>query len=348
MKLSPLIPLVVLTLMARTAFASRTLEHQATIDAPIAEVWSAWTTNEGFTSWAVAKAEIDLRIGGEMRTSYNPQSTLDDEHTIINRIISFEPQRMLSIQNVKAPAGFKNAELFQNTWSVIYFDPIVPDRTHLRIVGMGYGEGAEWDDLYSKFKAGNQWTLDKLREKFAPAASAAAAADGAEEVLAVLASMVGGHWVHENTRPDGNVFRARVLMELGPDGKSVLSSGWLGDGQGMFAHAATQIWREPPSAIGAAPASMRFQTINENGAVARGEIHLAAPKQIEWDWLATELDGKSVRYRVTMKVEDADHYRFTLRLPRQTGVEEDRQLIDFVYTRVYELPAAFTRMKPAH
>ena len=333
------------TACVSSAFASRTLEHQATVDAPIADVWNAWTTDEGFASWAVAKAKIDLRIGGDMRTSYNAQSTLEDEHTIINRIISFEPQRMLSIQNVKAPAGFKNAEMFQNTWCVIYFDPILPDRTHIRIVGMGYGEGPEWDDLYGKFKAGNQWTLDKLRERFARSASTSAT--DAEDVLKTLHAMIGGHWVHEKQVSEQSIFRARVTMEAGPDGKSIVSKGWLGDAHGMLYHGSTQAWREPAVPADAKSGIVRFQSINENGAVARGEIHCTAPDQIEWNWLATELDGKAIQYHVTMKLLDPDHYQFILRLPKQSEVDEERELVNIVYTRVYELPAAFTRMKPA-
>lgn len=332
------------TACVSSAFASRTLEHQATIDAPIADVWNAWTTDEGFASWAVAKAKIDLRIGGDMRTSYNAQSTLDDEHTIINRIISFEPQRMLSIQNVKAPAGFKNAELFQNTWSVVYFDPVGNDRTHIRIVGMGYGEGPEWDDIYGKFKAGNQWSLDKLRERFAP--SIPANPSDADDVLKMLGSMIGGHWVHESKPSEQSVFRSRVVMEAGPDGKSIISKGWLGDARGMVPHGATQVWREPATSADATPGPVRFQSIDENGAVARGEIHSTAPGQIEWDWLATQLDGRTTRYHVTMKLHDPDHYHFILRLPKQSSIEEERELVNIMYARVYELPAAFTKMKP--
>src|SRR5262245_21869116 len=94
------------------ALADRTLVAEATVSAPVAEVWKAYTTNEGFASWAVAKAEIDLRVGGDMRTHYNPKGVLGDDGTIVNRILAFEPERMLTMQNVKAPKAFKNAELF--------------------------------------------------------------------------------------------------------------------------------------------------------------------------------------------------------------------------------------------
>lgn len=331
--------------MTSSAFAQRTLEHETIIDAPTAEVWAAWTTNEGFTSWAVAKAEIDLRIGGDMRTSYNPQSTLDDEHTIINRIISYEPQRMLSIKNVQASRNFKNAELFADTWSVIYFNPLEDGRTHIRIIGIGYGEGPEWDDLYAKFKAGNQWTLDKLKEKFAGDQSTER--DDAADVMDILRSIVGGDWIYEDKKPDGSVFRARSRMEFGPEERSIHGKAWLGDANGMSLHGNIQIWREPAREQGGTVGAVRFQNINESGSVARGEIHWLAPNQLEWDWNATDLDGTVTRFHITTTLLDADHYQFRLTLANEHG-DPGQELVNIVYTRVQDVPAAFMKMTNQH
>ena len=160
--------MTVILLAAAAPADARDLVHEAVIPAPVEAVWDAFTTSEGFASWAVAQCEMNLRIGGEVRSSYNPQSTLDDEFTIVNRIISYEPQRMLSIQNVRAPAAFANAHLFQQTWSVIYFELAGKDQTRVRTVGLGYGEGQDWDEIYEKFKLGNAITLDRLQKHFAP------------------------------------------------------------------------------------------------------------------------------------------------------------------------------------
>ena len=42
----------------------RLLVEDILIEAPLAEVWSAYTTEEGYTKWAAPKARIDLRVGG--------------------------------------------------------------------------------------------------------------------------------------------------------------------------------------------------------------------------------------------------------------------------------------------
>src|SRR5688572_19277220 len=184
---------VLLFAAAAPARAERTLAHEAVINAPLSGVWSAFTTNEGFESWAVAHAEIDLRIGGEMRTHYNPDGVIGDKNTIINQILAFEPLRMLSIRNIKAPEGFPHADLFSQTWSVIYFDAVddLRDRTRVRIVGMGWGEGPEWDQLYDFFKTGNAQTLDALKKKF----DANAMTDDPVRVMELLGKLAGGEWI---------------------------------------------------------------------------------------------------------------------------------------------------------
>src|SRR5262249_39060097 len=68
------------------------------IEAPVAQVWDAFATSEGLQSWLAPHAEIELKVGGLMRTNYNKDVMLGDEATIINEIQSFQPQRMLSIR----------------------------------------------------------------------------------------------------------------------------------------------------------------------------------------------------------------------------------------------------------
>src|SRR6185436_14124710 len=55
------------------------LVHEAIVNAPPSEVWKVWTTNEGFKKLGVAHAEVDYRVGGLMRSHYNPKGVLGDE-----------------------------------------------------------------------------------------------------------------------------------------------------------------------------------------------------------------------------------------------------------------------------
>jgi uncharacterized protein YndB with AHSA1/START domain len=74
--------MLLMTLLSCAAFAAATLngpeeplESKATIDAPVAEVWEAWTTSAGITSWMAPAGEVDFRVGGKYRTSYTKAAT---------------------------------------------------------------------------------------------------------------------------------------------------------------------------------------------------------------------------------------------------------------------------------
>lgn len=282
--------------------ADRTLVHEAVIDAPVDTVWSMFTTTEGASAWMAAKVEIDLRVGGSMRSSYNPQSTLDDEFTIVNRILAYEPMRMIATQNERAPAGFEWIEQFQQTWSVTYFEPLGPNRTKLRIVGLGFGDGPQWDQLYTFFEAGNQQVLDQLKRRFEPAP------DDADAILELLGTLVDGEWRGEKELPDGNILRSRGVYRHGPDGQSIVARGWLGIGEQISDHGSSLIYRLPASEGG----GVAFLNIDENGAVSCGRLTLEGDDTVLWNWGLTALDGRQRDYHVTMRFVDDDAYSFTL------------------------------------
>lgn len=327
--------------LAPQALADRTLVNEAVINAPVADVWAAFTTSDGFASWAVAKAEIDLRIGGEMRTHYDPNGVIGDKNTIVNQIIAYEPLRMLAIRNTRAPENFPFFEQFSKTWSVIELEPVdgLRDRTHVRIAGLGYGDGAEWNDLYEFFKAGNGATLDALKKKF----DANATADDPARVMTLLGRLADGEWIHEGTppnAPEGTVFRVRNVGEFGPDHKSIITRGWLGDANGMSPHSACLIWLQP-GVDGAG--EVRFRNIDEGGGVVAGSIRLIGCDSVEWDWPRVGPDGKTMRFRVTMSFTAADKY--AMKIDQIADAGQVTTMVQADFHRVDKAPAAFLKIR---
>jgi WD40 repeat protein/uncharacterized protein YndB with AHSA1/START domain len=149
------------------ASAGDVLRHEVVVDAPPEEVWEAFTTKKGVESWMVAQGDVDLRIGGKMRTHYNPKGVLGDENSIENTILSYEPMRMLSIKATKCPASFPFKASIDNMWTVVYLEPVGSDQTRVTCVGMGYGDDEESQKLRTHFERGNAYTLKKLQERFA-------------------------------------------------------------------------------------------------------------------------------------------------------------------------------------
>jgi uncharacterized protein YndB with AHSA1/START domain len=161
-----LLTLVFLPVLA-SAQSTAPLISEGIVEAPLAEVWSAWTTGEGLRAWLAPHADIDFRIGGLMRTNYNPAASLDAPDTIENRVLSFEPERMLSIQVAKAPDNFPFPTAIYAMWTVMYFDALDTERTQVRVIGLGFDTTEESQNMRAFFERGNMATIEQMQRHFA-------------------------------------------------------------------------------------------------------------------------------------------------------------------------------------
>lgn len=141
--------------------------HEGVVDAPLNQVWTAFSTTEGLRSWLAPHAEIDLRVGGIMRTNYNASGKLGDPATIENTILSFEPHRMISIRVSRAPENFPFPNAVYHMWTVVYFDAISPNQTGIREVSLGFTTDPESQRMRAFFQKGNATTLSQLQRHFA-------------------------------------------------------------------------------------------------------------------------------------------------------------------------------------
>jgi len=156
--------------VTNTSFAEpdgdRSLQLSIDVPAPAHEVFAAFSTSDGFSSWAVPVAKIDFRIGGMIEASYNAHAKIGDPNNIKNAIVAYIPDRLLVIRNTQAPAGFVDSSLFQKTVTMIEFAPLAAKTTRVTITNAGYGPGAGFADVFSHFEWGNAYTLHELRARF--------------------------------------------------------------------------------------------------------------------------------------------------------------------------------------
>ncbi len=144
------------------------LVSEAIINAPVTEVWKLFTTGAGLESWLAAHADIDLKVGGLMRTHREPKGELGDDRTSVDEILSFEPERMLSLKVYRPAADFPYPRAAQDVWSVIYFQPLEPGMTNVRIVSLGYTDDPESQQLRAYVRKVNAEGLEQLQRKFRP------------------------------------------------------------------------------------------------------------------------------------------------------------------------------------
>jgi uncharacterized protein YndB with AHSA1/START domain len=163
--------LVLLGLCAVARADDVSFVNEGIIEAPIAEVWKILSTSEGYRAMGPALAEVDLRIGGTIRSRYRADGTLGDAETIENTILAYEPPRMMAIRISKPPVSFPFPNAWRSTWSVTTLTEAGEGRTSMRVASLGFGTDEESLALRRFFESGNQLTIESIRAHFARVAA---------------------------------------------------------------------------------------------------------------------------------------------------------------------------------
>ncbi|MFG0315807.1 MAG: SRPBCC domain-containing protein [Planctomycetota bacterium JB042] len=299
----------------------RLLRHEVIVDAAPTRVWEMYATEEGMRSWVAPFVEIDLRVGGTIETSYDPDATPGSPENIVQRILAYEPGVMLAARTENAPA-FPDG--LAGVWGVTRFEPLPGGRT--RVVGtmLGWADTEAADRAYAFFDRANPTVYAKLRAHFADDRP------DADETMDALRDSIGT-WVFEEETARGT-FRAIDVVTAGPSERSVVARSWIGF-DSLEPHGATLCWLEPGGDV------VRFVSCDENAAVTEGVIRLTEDgRTLVWDWPSVRPDGATSRYEVTTTSREGGRRLMTL---RAAGSEESRPL---EYRRVAELPAPFARL----
>jgi uncharacterized protein YndB with AHSA1/START domain len=141
--------------------------NEGIVNAPIHDVWKTWSTSEGYRAVGVALADVDLRVGGLIRSRYRADGALGDAQTIENEILAYEPPRMIAIRIHKTPANFPFKEAWKHTWTVVTLTPLDGNRTHMRVSSLGYKADPESQAMRRFFEHGNAETIKTLIAHFA-------------------------------------------------------------------------------------------------------------------------------------------------------------------------------------
>ena len=138
---------------------------EAEVNAPIADVWKVFSTSEGYKALGVSQAEVDLRVGGTIRSRYG-EGRLGDEETIENVILAYEPPRMIATRIQKPPKTFPFPQAWKRAWSVVTLTDLGDGRTRVHAASLGFGSDEESVAMRRFFDRGNQQVMDGLKKYF--------------------------------------------------------------------------------------------------------------------------------------------------------------------------------------
>lgn len=139
------------------AEAPRQLVIEVEVPAPVPEVWKAFSTSEGLSTWLFPNATVDLRPGGDWLVHFPGGSTGG------GTIVSFVPEKEIVIAAL-APDKFPNVRATR-TRAVFQFEPR-GNSTVVRLTQTGWQSGEEWTRAYEYLAAGNAQLLASLHRRF--------------------------------------------------------------------------------------------------------------------------------------------------------------------------------------
>lgn len=137
----------------------RKLVIELEVPATVHEVWKAFTTSDGLTSWLAPKATVDLKAGGDWIVSFPGRNSTGG-----GTIVSFVPEKELVLAAL-APDQFPDVRA-QRTRAVFTFEAH-GDVTVVRLTQTGWKTGTEWDRAYEYLIAGNAQLMSALHRRFA-------------------------------------------------------------------------------------------------------------------------------------------------------------------------------------
>jgi uncharacterized protein YndB with AHSA1/START domain len=127
------------------------------VPASLPEVWKAFTTSEGLSTWLTPNAVVDLRPGGEWTAHFPGGSTGG------GTIVSFVPEKDLVIAAM-APDQFPHVRA-ERTRADFQFEAR-GNATVVRLTQSGWKSGAEWTKAYEYLVAGNAQLMATLHHRF--------------------------------------------------------------------------------------------------------------------------------------------------------------------------------------
>ena len=150
-----------------TSYTTKTGERVLRIETAVSvlpeQVWNAWTTQQGLSKWIAPVVAVDLKIGGKIRTNYDPKARIGDAGTIELPIINYIEKQLITLKvdlNDSFPRKVRDED--HNLQEIVQIVDSGTGKTRIVSSMVGWGSGKEWDDAYNFFARGNEWTYRQL------------------------------------------------------------------------------------------------------------------------------------------------------------------------------------------
>jgi uncharacterized protein YndB with AHSA1/START domain len=143
-----------------TTDAPKRLDMTVTVPATVDQVWDAFTTPAGLTTWLAPYAKVELTVGGPWQVSFTA-----DGAAAGGNVLLFQPKSLLAL-SAMAPVQFPTVRR-ERTTAVFLFNAAGPNATTVQLAQTGWQQGEEWDRALDYLANGNAQLLEALYHRFA-------------------------------------------------------------------------------------------------------------------------------------------------------------------------------------
>ncbi len=134
------------------------------VNAPLEEVWAAWTTADGLRSFFAREAVVDPIVDGEFSILFFPDAPAGQRGAEGNRVVAIEPQKRLLI-TWNCPPWLKDI-VGQRALVEYRFLETGAGTTKVQVKHFGWGSGADWENARRYFEGAWVVVLARLEYRF--------------------------------------------------------------------------------------------------------------------------------------------------------------------------------------
>ena len=142
----------------------RSLRFEVVVDAPLSEVWAAWTTDEGARQFFAPGTNIDATVGGHYEIYFAPSQPYGMRGADDSRVQSIVPMESIAF-TWNAPPNFG---VLRSLHTLVYvrIEELEGGRTIVRLTHTAWGDGEQWDGVYDYFSKAWIDVLARLEYRF--------------------------------------------------------------------------------------------------------------------------------------------------------------------------------------
>jgi len=141
----------------------RFIRKEVVVDAPVDDVWRAWTTEEG-VRFIAEGARIDLVAGGPYEWYFSMDAPEGSRGGEGNTVLTVDPPRFLAFE-WNAPPSYPEVRK-QRHQVLVQLEPAGDGQTRVVLTSLGFGTGQQWRDVHAYFENAWDTVLGRLKARF--------------------------------------------------------------------------------------------------------------------------------------------------------------------------------------